>query len=268
MPVMQLTSYACGGSVPTIENIRTILMMDDARGALDKQVALKRMVLRGYEDIKLYGSTLFDIYEQFGENGGFDITTGSGNRIVLSETTDIASMKRTRLYFRGAGSSVFLNGLRAIRSLDIACIDGSTAALSRPLYVRGMTMVSSHGSEITIKRDCMMSTDILLYATRVHGLFNVSDGNRRGRTGVHIGEHVWIGQGVRILAGASVGPGSVVGSYSVLAGKIPNNCAAAGNPCRVTSRDIFWTSETIHENYFDHCSREGRSLPSFIRKTE
>ena len=48
-----------------------------------------------------------------------------------------------------------------------------------------------------------------------------------------IGENCWIAGNVTILAGAEIGDGCVIGAGSVVAGKIPANSLAYGNPCRV-----------------------------------
>ncbi len=66
------------------------------------------------------------------------------------------------------------------------------------------------------------------------------------------------------------GNGSIIGSYSVLAGKIANNCAAAGNPCRVTTRNVFWTGRAVQDdgNYFERLRQAGKPMPSFVRMTE
>lgn len=50
---------------------------------------------------------------------------------------------------------------------------------------------------------------------------------------ITIGDNCWIAGNVTILAGAVIGSGSVIGAGSVVAGKIPDNSLAYGNPCRV-----------------------------------
>ena len=50
---------------------------------------------------------------------------------------------------------------------------------------------------------------------------------------VTIGDGCWIGGGVIILPGVAIGRGSVIGAGSVVTKDIPENCVAAGNPCRV-----------------------------------
>ena len=50
---------------------------------------------------------------------------------------------------------------------------------------------------------------------------------------ISIGANCWIAGNVTILAGAKIGSGCVIGAGSVVSGKIPDNCLAYGNPCRV-----------------------------------
>lgn len=47
-----------------------------------------------------------------------------------------------------------------------------------------------------------------------------------------IEDNVWIGGGVIILKGVTIGRNSIVGAGSVVTKDIPNNVVAAGNPCK------------------------------------
>lgn len=53
---------------------------------------------------------------------------------------------------------------------------------------------------------------------------------------VKIGDYCWIGGGVIILPGVSIGEGTVIGAGSVVTKDIPANCVAVGSPCRVIKR--------------------------------
>ena len=53
---------------------------------------------------------------------------------------------------------------------------------------------------------------------------------------VRIEDGVWIGGGAILLPGVTVGRNSVIGAGSVVNRSIPENCVAAGNPCRVVRR--------------------------------
>ena len=50
---------------------------------------------------------------------------------------------------------------------------------------------------------------------------------------VKIEDGVWIGGGVIILPGVTIGRNSVIGAGSVVTHSIPESCVAVGNPCRV-----------------------------------
>ncbi len=50
---------------------------------------------------------------------------------------------------------------------------------------------------------------------------------------VHIGRNCWIGAGVLIVPGITVGDNVVIGAGSVVTKDIPDNVIAVGNPCHV-----------------------------------
>ena len=50
---------------------------------------------------------------------------------------------------------------------------------------------------------------------------------------VHIGRNCWLGAGVIVLPGVTIGDNSVIGAGSVVTKDIPANVVAVGNPCRV-----------------------------------
>lgn len=50
---------------------------------------------------------------------------------------------------------------------------------------------------------------------------------------VEIKDGAWIGGGVIILPGVTIGKNSIVGAGSVVNKSIPDDCVAVGNPCRV-----------------------------------
>lgn len=63
---------------------------------------------------------------------------------------------------------------------------------------------------------------------------------------VHIGKNCWLGAGVLVMPGVSIGNNSVIGAGSVVTKDIPENVVAVGNPCRVL-REI---GERDREFYF------------------
>lgn len=53
---------------------------------------------------------------------------------------------------------------------------------------------------------------------------------------ISIGNDVWIGGKAIVLAGVTIGDGSVIGAGSVVTKSIPPFCVAVGNPCRIVKK--------------------------------
>ena len=63
---------------------------------------------------------------------------------------------------------------------------------------------------------------------------------------IHIGKNCWLGAGVIVLPGVTIGDNTVIGAGSVVTKDIPANVVAVGNPCKVL-REI---SEHDKEYYY------------------
>ena len=50
---------------------------------------------------------------------------------------------------------------------------------------------------------------------------------------IHIGRNCWLGSGVIVVPGVTIGDNTVIGAGSVVTKDIPANVVAVGNPCRV-----------------------------------
>ena len=50
---------------------------------------------------------------------------------------------------------------------------------------------------------------------------------------IHIGRNCWLGAGVLVMPGVTIGDNTVIGAGSVVTKDIPANVVAYGNPCRV-----------------------------------
>ena len=74
---------------------------------------------------------------------------------------------------------------------------------------------------------------------------------------VHIGRNCWIGAGVLIMPGVTIGDNVVIGAGSVVTKDIPSNVLAFGSPCRV-QREI---GEHDREYYF-----KDRKIPQEIKE--
>lgn len=53
---------------------------------------------------------------------------------------------------------------------------------------------------------------------------------------ITIGDNVWIGANVTVLAGVTIGNNSIIGAGSVVTKDIPDHVIAVGNPCRIMKK--------------------------------
>ncbi len=73
---------------------------------------------------------------------------------------------------------------------------------------------------------------------------------------VRIGKNCWLGAGVIVLPGVSIGDNTVVGAGSVVTKDLPANVVAVGNPCRVLreigqrDREFYFKDRRIDESVF------------------
>lgn len=89
------------------------------------------------------------------------------------------------------------------------------------------------GGEITFGDDVLLGPRVGIYTSN-HAL----DFHERAAGGcyakpVRVGNLVWIGGGVQIMQGVTIGDNAVIGAGSVVTRDIPANTLAAGVPCRV-----------------------------------
>lgn len=62
---------------------------------------------------------------------------------------------------------------------------------------------------------------------------------------VKIGSYCFIGERTILLPGSEVGDNCIIGSGSIVSGKIPDGKIAAGVPCKVIGETVAWTKKHI-----------------------
>lgn len=105
-------------------------------------------------------------------------------------------------------------------------------------------------NHVKIGDNCLLASHIYI-SDNSHGLYtgSIKDStpdippvNREYITNpVNIGSNCWIGEGVIILPGVSIGSGCVIGAHSVVNKDIPNNTIAVGSPAKIIKKYNFKT---------------------------
>lgn len=88
-------------------------------------------------------------------------------------------------------------------------------------------------ARVTIGDDCFIGPNVGIY-TACHSTDPVERNSRKEwALPVTIGDNVWIGGAVTILAGVTIGDNVTIGAGSVVVKDIPSGVVAVGNPARI-----------------------------------
>ncbi|MGA2319294.1 MAG: acyltransferase [Solirubrobacteraceae bacterium] len=101
--------------------------------------------------------------------------------------------------------------------------------------VIGQECTISAYQRVSIGRECIIA-DRTMMIDFDHGVTEVERPIRRQgiyKRDVRVGHNVWIGYGVCVLRGATIGENSIIGTSSVVTGDVPANAVVAGAPARV-----------------------------------
>jgi maltose O-acetyltransferase len=95
-------------------------------------------------------------------------------------------------------------------------------------------LIGGLNSSITIGNHCAISTRVNI-VTGTHEIDRVgkSTAGKDICKSIVIEDGVWIGFGVNILPGVTIGEKSIIGAGSVVVNDIPSFSVAVGNPCKV-----------------------------------
>jgi acetyltransferase-like isoleucine patch superfamily enzyme len=113
--------------------------------------------------------------------------------------------------------------------------------------VLGQECTISAFQHVSIGRECIVADRVMLIDFD-HGVVQYERPVREQgiyKRDVRVGHNVWIGYGVAILRGTTVGDNSVLGTSTIVTRDVPDNAVAAGVPVRVlrmreTPRTLRW----------------------------
>lgn len=175
-------------------------------------------------------------------------------------------LENTTLEFAGNNSIIYLSSNRYKYKLDVTIYNDSVYYMGTDNYMnKKMTVIVSERRHCFIGDRGAFSLNIWMRTADPHLIYSCSDGNRLNLSkSIYIGDHVWIGQDVRILKGTQIDSGSMIGAMSVVSGKrIPHNSVWAGNPCRQICGGAFWDIDRVHR-FTNEKTEKSMYYPDYI----
>ena len=144
-------------------------------------------------------------------NGDIDIRNRESGKIVISDNVSIDTTVR----FVVANNAVLNigSGCKISPYSIYNCGEDMTIGKNSMLGAYGIFQCSNHG----IKKGELIRNQKQTYGK------------------ITIGEDVWIGAHVKVLAGVIIGDGAVIGAGAVVTKDIPSNAIAVGAPAKVIS---------------------------------
>lgn len=103
------------------------------------------------------------------------------------------------------------------------------------------TLIASEGCAITLGEDCMLGAKIEIRCSDGHAILDEKTRERiNPAADVALARHVWLGSGVRVLKGVTIGRDTIVAAGAIVTRDLPANCVAAGIPARTVREGVTW----------------------------
>lgn len=138
--------------------------------------------------------------------------------------------------FNEYGKIVLQEGVDLDRGVDIKA-HGGCIKLGRNTYVGPYVCIAGPG-DITIGENCMIAAHSGIYSNNHIFSDPTIPIREQGTTnrGIVIEDDCWLGTGVKVMDGITIGRGSVIGAGAVVTKDIPPYSVAVGVPAKVISQ--------------------------------
>ncbi|WP_293140971.1 acyltransferase [Okeania sp. SIO3I5] len=169
-------------------------------------------------------------------NPGVYIDVPQGNEVEIGNRVYLD--RDVRISTTGEGGRVYLGKqVRFDRGVDIKVHEVGKTEIGDRTYIGPYTCISGYGN-IKIGKDCLIASHSAIYAHN----YNFADLDRKigeqgySYKGIVIEDNCWLGSGVKVLDGVTIGEGSVIGAGAVVTKDIPPYSVAVGVPAKVISK--------------------------------
>lgn len=102
---------------------------------------------------------------------------------------------------------------------------------------------------INIGNDCMFSANIYIRSSDGHTIYDNTTGEVLNHPKcINIGNHVWLGNGARILKNSTIMDNTIVGNNSLVTKNFTEgNCIIAGVPAKIIKTNVNWDRKAVKD---------------------
>lgn len=169
-----------------------------------------------------------------------------GNNNYIKFEMPIQFIANTIIQIGNDNVEVIIEKNCILKAMLIRCCWGE----SQKLFIGEGTTMTSNGhimldenASCIINKDCMFSGNLQLWPTDGHSILDKTTKEILNllKGPVTIGEHCWIGQGVRITKNARIPNNTIVGCGAVVTKAFTEeNTIIAGNPAKIIKTNVEW----------------------------
>lgn len=172
---------------------------------------------------------------------------GDHNHLIIKDTN---RLRHVKIEIFGNNNEITLNDSVLFYEKGWLCIEGDNCKIligSRTTLGSADIFCGENNTKVEIGSDCMFSRDIVLNTSDFHSIIEQKSGQRiNPPKDIRIGDHVWIGNGVSIMKGASIGNDSIIAMKALVSGKTySNNSILAGLPAKVIKENVTWSLKKL-----------------------
>lgn len=168
---------------------------------------------------------------------------GINNVILIHPET---RLRNCFFYIKGNNCKIEI-GKHCILANTQFWIEDDFGLISIGSYItcEGAHIAATEGKSISIGNDCMLSSNIQIRNGDSHAILNLNNHDRVNRAkDIKIENHVWLGEGVKILKGTQIKSNSIIGTGSIVSNVVvESNSIYAGVPAKKLNENITWKRE-------------------------
>lgn len=169
---------------------------------------------------------------------------GNDNTLEIGE---LSTLQNVTVSIHGSHNRVVL-GRRNYLSGCAFCVedDGNRIQIGEHTYIYGGSELSAiEGTSLLVGADCLFSADVIIRTGDSHAIWDNLGRRDNPSADITVSSHVWAAKDVKILKGASIPEGCVIGTGAVVTvgSKAEPNSVLAGLPARQVKTGIRWTQQ-------------------------